>query len=489
MRVSSVQEALNGHSNDTVITPYTLNQVLDTLPSGGGGGITEETDPIFKRSAAYGITSSDIDKWNNNTGGGSSFSGDYNDLTNKPDIPDSTSDLVNDSGFITAIPEEYVTESELSNKGYLTSIPDEYKTKSENDALYQPKGNYLTSIPEEYVTEEELNNKGYLTQVPSNYITEEELDSKGFITQIPEESDPVFVNSPASDITDGDIDNWNAKQEPLVSGQNIKTINNQSLLGSGNITISGGGGDGTSDYNALENLPSINGTTLVGDKSLDDLGIQPKGNYLTRVPSEYVTDSELNAKNYVNNTTLNAAMDITHNNVVAELMPQIGDVLITSTNVGVEEMATRHGGEWELIDKGFKSATGTKGYTLNTTNCTEITQFHWTRSGHSITINIRFTNKVQIADTALTMFTIKYETLGITRMLYHYYGVFWSDAAKCAGFFNLNSTSGVFNTVDIIPDNYISAGRDDNSTAISFNVPMEYMLDEACDKFYWKRVA
>lgn len=33
------------------------------------------------------------------------------------------------------------------------------------------------------------------------------------------------------------------KQETLVSGTNIKTINNESLLGSGNITISGGGGD------------------------------------------------------------------------------------------------------------------------------------------------------------------------------------------------------------------------------------------------------
>ena len=32
-------------------------------------------------------------------------------------------------------------------------------------------------------------------------------------------------------------------QEALVSGTNIKTINNESLLGSGNITISGSGGD------------------------------------------------------------------------------------------------------------------------------------------------------------------------------------------------------------------------------------------------------
>jgi hypothetical protein len=33
------------------------------------------------------------------------------------------------------------------------------------------------------------------------------------------------------------------KQDTLVSGTNIKTINNQSLLGSGNIDIQGGGTD------------------------------------------------------------------------------------------------------------------------------------------------------------------------------------------------------------------------------------------------------
>lgn len=39
----------------------------------------------------------------------------------------------------------------------------------------------------------------------------------------------------------------NTKQDTLVSGQNIKTINNESILGSGNITISGGGGGGGTD--------------------------------------------------------------------------------------------------------------------------------------------------------------------------------------------------------------------------------------------------
>ena len=37
-------------------------------------------------------------------------------------------------------------------------------------------------------------------------------------------------------------------QEKLVSGINIKTINNQSVLGSGNISISGGSGGSVLDY-------------------------------------------------------------------------------------------------------------------------------------------------------------------------------------------------------------------------------------------------
>lgn len=53
------------------------------------------------------------------------------------------------------------------------------------------------------------------------------------------------------------------KQDTLVSGTNIKTINNENILGSGNITI-----EGVSDYNDLNNKPSINGTTLTGNVNL-----------------------------------------------------------------------------------------------------------------------------------------------------------------------------------------------------------------------------
>ena len=51
---------------------------------------------------------------------------------------------------------------------------------------------------------------------------------------------------------------------------------------------------GITDYDDLTGRPSINGTTLTGNKTLTQLGIQPAGNYLTSIPSEYITESELN---------------------------------------------------------------------------------------------------------------------------------------------------------------------------------------------------
>ena len=80
-----------------------------------------------------GITSTKITEWNNK----STFNGNYNNLTNKPTIPTKTSQLTNDSGFITSVPSEYVTETELNNKGYLTQHQDlsNYATKTQVNAF------------------------------------------------------------------------------------------------------------------------------------------------------------------------------------------------------------------------------------------------------------------------------------------------------------------------------------------------------------------
>ena len=127
---------------------------------------------------------------------------------------------------------------------------DDYYTKAESDERYQPVGEYLTSIPEEYVTEGELNSKGYLTSIPEEYITEGELDSKGYLTE----------------------------------HQTLKTINGESLVGTGNITIEGGGSADLTNYYT---------------KAESDGRFQPVGEYLTSIPEEYVTEGELNSKGYL----------------------------------------------------------------------------------------------------------------------------------------------------------------------------------------------
>ena len=49
---------------------------------------------------------------------------DLSDYALKTDIPKKVSDLTNDAGYITSIPDEYVTEAELESKGYLTEHQD-----------------------------------------------------------------------------------------------------------------------------------------------------------------------------------------------------------------------------------------------------------------------------------------------------------------------------------------------------------------------------
>ena len=63
---------------------------------------------------------------------------------------------------------------------------------------------YITSIPQEYITESELNQKGYITSIPKEYITETELESKGYITE--HQSLEEYYTKTEVDSKFGDID-------------------------------------------------------------------------------------------------------------------------------------------------------------------------------------------------------------------------------------------------------------------------------------------
>lgn len=77
------------------------------------------------------------------------------------------------------------------------------------------------------------NDAGYITSSYHDSTKQDVIDSSHKLS-----SDLVDDTEHTNKfVTASDKTNWNAKQEALVSGENIKTINSQSLLGEGNISI------------------------------------------------------------------------------------------------------------------------------------------------------------------------------------------------------------------------------------------------------------
>ena len=114
-----------------------------------------------------------------------------------------------------------------------------------NDSQYQTKANLDTalaskadasSIPTK--TSQLTNDSGFMTstEVSTTYATKAEVPTK--TSQLTNDSTyQTKANLDTALATKADKSSLASKQDKLVSGTNIKTINDQSLLGSGNISI------------------------------------------------------------------------------------------------------------------------------------------------------------------------------------------------------------------------------------------------------------
>lgn len=155
-------------------------------------------------------------------------------------IPDTSgfalkSEIPDVSEFITEIPAEYVTETELNAKGYLTEhqslegyalktdIPDVsgFALKSElpsieglaTETYVEEK---IAAIPEVDLTDYALKSEipdvsGFLTAVPEEYVTESELNAKGYLTEHQSLADysttaevQIMIDTAIAGITDGE---------------------------------------------------------------------------------------------------------------------------------------------------------------------------------------------------------------------------------------------------------------------------------------------
>lgn len=232
----------------------------------------------------------------------------------------------------------------------------DYYTKGETDNKYQPKGNYLTSIPEEYVTDSELtekgyateqwvDDKGYLKEIPEEYITETELND--VIANISCDVPHVVITTQSATATsliyEGDLNaviNAVKNHTPYFAffynkatyygvryslyEVNYVYYNSQDDRGVFYVHAEGGGGK-----HVVNNLPfSFDGVNY----NLGEINMTYH-NYLTSVPEEYVTEDELNEAI----ANIDSGNNIVSSTIFLEAIGDFGNKKILSDKVGYEE--------------------------------------------------------------------------------------------------------------------------------------------------------
>ena len=175
-------------------------------------------------------------------------------------IPTKTSDLENDSNFLSVAitdpakdqiikfdGEKWINARQTGGGSGGSGTFDHSELDNRNKAD-QHEISAITNL------QETLDGKADKSEIPNldEYVTDDELENKGYLTEHQDISNLA---------TKDELTN---KQDTLISGTNIKTINNQSILGEGNITIEGDSGSGL-DYDKSE----ISGWAMPSDKYVE----------------------------------------------------------------------------------------------------------------------------------------------------------------------------------------------------------------------------
>ena len=190
-----------------------------------------------------------------------------------------------------------------------------------------------------------------------------------------------------------------------------------------------------------------------------------------------------------------------------------GNVLITSTNRNPAEYL---GGTWELIDKGFKhnhsnvtfdkyvgdeDYYGADGYqSCYSKYCFEKMEVFCLRSHSTVRLRINFyLKKGAIFDDvgASGAAVLHFSDFGFTTLGAAYNDIpCYTDTLNAKGLLMTILHDGIVRIDDILVDNPTSNSQlvvpstHDEALSIDITTPisLEHMLDDFCDKFYWKRI-
>ena len=158
-----------------------------------------------------------------------------------PTVPTKTSQLINDSNFVTdSVVDEKISNAQLNGGEVdLSSYAKKTDLPTKISQLTNDSG-YITNVPDEYITETELNAKGYVTtsQIPTvptnvsaftndaNYASETFVTNKIAEAQLGGDSGTVDLSGYVTKET------GNANQITFADGQTFQTkLNNGTLKG------------------------------------------------------------------------------------------------------------------------------------------------------------------------------------------------------------------------------------------------------------------
>lgn len=225
-------------------------------------------------------------------------SGSYNDLTNKPEIPERT---VVDAAL------SDTSENPVQNKVVKAEI-DEAKAYYIDFAALSTQGitdadwdGIVAAINAHRPIYAGLDNRYYtaecLYQDGSNIIrmtASDELNHFFYMFTKRGTNDYTMTYEVRPYVTEVEKHNWSAKQDALVSGTNIKTINNESILGEGNITIEGGMDEDTE-------LLISSALVDLNDRKID--ATEVKENYQKK--GDYATNAKVDTKANISDVPTN----------------------------------------------------------------------------------------------------------------------------------------------------------------------------------------
>ena len=159
-------------------------------------------------------------------------------------------------------------------------------TQDDNQLIFINGGGEVIGITDVLVNGSSVvtNNVAYVL-VPTK--TSQLINDSGYINNETDPTVPSYVKA----ITIADINNWDNKQDLLVSGTNIKTINNTSLLGSGNIDIQGG--ESYSAGTGIDITSGIISNTITSYNDLTDLPTIPTQTSDLLNDSDFVSEDDL----------------------------------------------------------------------------------------------------------------------------------------------------------------------------------------------------